>query len=115
MSTRPPAFGVRARAVERAHVVAPAASSTCSRPTSCARRWAERPEGCDIVVLDLRGLTFFDTSGMRLVVETLQELARTATRFAILRGSQDVQRLFALARLEDRLPFFDDLDGALAA
>ena len=27
----------------------------------------------------------------------------------------EVQRLFALARLEDRLPFFDELDAALAA
>ena len=52
---------------------------------------------------------------MRVVVETLQELAGTSTRFAILRGGEDVQRLFAIARLEDRLPFFDDLDGALAA
>jgi hypothetical protein len=52
---------------------------------------------------------------MRLVLETLHELAGTGIRFAILRGSPDVQRLFALARLDERLPFFDDLDGALAA
>ena len=29
-------------------------------------------------------------------------------------GGPDVQRLFALAWLEDRLPFFDALDEALA-
>ena len=52
---------------------------------------------------------------MRLVVETMQELAPLGMRLAIVRGPQQVQRLFALARMEDRLPFFDDLDGALAA
>ena len=52
---------------------------------------------------------------MRLVVETLQELGAAGIRFAILRGGPDVQRLFAITRLEDRLPFFDDLDEAIAA
>ena len=76
---------------------------------------AARPDPCDRAGARPRGLTFFDTSGMRLVVETLQERASPGIRFAIVRGSEDVQRLFALAGMEDRLPFFDDLDEALAA
>ena len=60
-------------------------------------------------------MTFFDTSGMRLVVETLQGLEALGVRLAILRGPSQVQRLFALARMEDRLPFFDDLAAAVAA
>jgi anti-sigma B factor antagonist len=115
MSTQPPAFGVRAHAVERAHVVAPVGELDLLSADEVRAALALRPEGCDVVVLDLRDLTFCDTSGMRLAVETFQELAGTSTRFAILRGGADVQRLFAIARLEDRLPFFDDLDGALAA
>lgn len=115
MSSRSPAFGVRARAFERAHVVAPRGELDLFTVDELKAVLTDRPEQCDAVVLDLRGLTFFDTSGMRLVVETLHELAGTGTRFAIVRGSSDVQRLFALARLDERLPFFDDLDGALAA
>ena len=76
MSTPPPAFGVRARAVERAHVVAPVGELDLFSVDEVRAALAARPEGCDVVVLDLRGLTFFDTSGMRLVVETLQELRR---------------------------------------
>ena len=114
MSSRSPAFGVRAQAYERAHVVAPSGELDLFTVEKLKEALAERPEPCDAVVLDLRGLTFFDTSGMRLVVETLQELDRKRIRFAILRGSPDVQRPFALARLDERLPFFDDLDGALA-
>jgi anti-sigma B factor antagonist len=115
MSPRPPAFGVRARAVERAHVVAPRGELdlfTAGEVQEALRAW---PEGCDVVVLDLRGVTFMDTSGMRLTVETLHALDGTGVRFAVLRGGPDVHRLFTLTRLDDRLPFFDDLDGALAA
>ena len=115
MSTPPPAFGVRARAVERAHVVAPVGELDLLSVEEVRAALAARPEGCDAVVLDLSGLTFSDTSGMRLVIETLQELRQSATRFALVRGRPDVQRLFVMARMEDRLPFFDDLDGALAA
>jgi hypothetical protein len=51
---------------------------------------------------------------MRLVVETLQDARRTAISLALIRGPEDVQRLFALAGMDDRLPFFDALDEALA-
>jgi anti-sigma B factor antagonist len=115
MSSRSPAFGVRARAHERAHVVAPRGELDLFSVDELKTALAGRPDPCDTVVLDLRGLTFFDTSGMRLVVETVHELDGTGIRFAILRGSPDVQRLFALARLDQRLPFFDELDDALAA
>ena len=115
MSSRSPAFGVRAQAHERAHVVAPRGELDLFSVEEFKAALAGRPEPCDAVVLDLRGLTFFDTSGMRLVLETLHELEGTGIRFAILRGGPDVQRLFALARLDERLPFFDGLDDALAA
>jgi anti-sigma B factor antagonist len=115
MSTKSPDFGVRARSVERAHVVSPRGELDLFTVTELSEVLADRPEPCDVVVLDLRGLTFFDTSGMRLVVETTQELGTAGIRFAILRGGPDVQRLFALTRLEDRLPFFDDLDAAITA
>ncbi len=115
MSSPSPAFGVRARAFERAHVVAPRGELDLFTVDELSAALAARPDPCDVVVLDLRGLTFFDTSGMRLVLETFHELDGTGVRFAILRGSPDVQRLFSLARLDERLPFFDELDEALAA
>ncbi len=115
MSTRSPAVGVRAHAVARAHGVSPSGELDLYAIDDARAALARRAEPCEVLVLDLRELTFCDTSGVRLVVETLQALRGTGTRFALLRGSPDVQRLFALARMEDRLPFFDDLDGALAS
>lgn len=115
MGPRPSAFGVRARAVERAHVVAPRGDLDLFTAGDVQEALRARPEGCDVVVLDLTGVTFLDTSGMRLTVETLHELDGAGVRFAVVRGDPDVHRLFTLTRLDERLPFFDDLDAALAA
>jgi anti-anti-sigma factor len=115
MSTQSPPFDVRARQVAAAHVVSPSGELDLYSVTGVREALAARPDGCATVVLDLRGLSFFDTTGMRLVLETLQDLDSRGVRFAILRGGPEVERLFALARLEDRLPFFDELDEALAA
>jgi anti-sigma B factor antagonist len=114
MCTGSPAVGGRTEVV-RAHVVAPRGELDLYSVREVQAMLDERPDDCELVVLDLRGLSFFDTSGIRLVVETLQQLDAAGTRFALLRGRPDVQRLFVLTGLEDRLPFFDDLDGALAA
>ncbi|MGH2967851.1 MAG: STAS domain-containing protein [Solirubrobacteraceae bacterium] len=114
MGTEMPAeFAVHAGQVERAWVVAPAGELDLGTVDELRASLSARPAACDLLVLDLRRLTFFDTSGMRLVVETLQDAKLLGLRFALLRGSEDVQRLFALAQMEDRLPFFDDLPQAL--
>ncbi len=115
MSTQSPSFDVRARQVADAHVVSPAGELDLYSVTGVRTALAACPEDCRTVVLDFGGLTFCDTSGMRLVLETRQDLDAKGVRFALVRGTPDVQRLFALARLEDRLPFFDGLDAALAA
>jgi anti-anti-sigma factor len=57
------------------------------------------------VVLDLDGLTFMDSTGIRLVLQAAQDAERTGWDFSITRGSAPVQRVFEAAGLEDRLPF----------
>src|SRR4051794_38718253 len=110
----PPDFAVSAEAVGGAYVVSPVGELDLGTVDELGATLAARPGGCSLVVLDLNGLTFFDTSGMRLVVETLQDARRTGISLALVRGPEDVQRLFALAGMDDRLPFFDALDEALA-
>ena len=111
----PPEFAVSAKAVGRAYVVTPVGELDLGTVDELQAALAARPADADRLVLDLRRLTFFDTSGMRLVVETLQEADRTGISLALVRGPEDVQRLFALAGMDDRLPFFDGLEQALAA
>jgi anti-sigma B factor antagonist len=109
-----PEFTVGAESMGDAYVVAPVGELDLGTVDDLRSVLAARPPGCHRLVLDLSELTFFDTSGMRLVIETLQDARQRGTEFAIVRGPEDVQRLFALAGMEDRLPFFDDRDEALA-
>src|SRR4051812_21485162 len=110
----PPDFAVGAEPIGDAYVVAPVGELDLGTVGDLRSALDARPPGCHRLVLDLSGLTFFDTSGMRLVVETLQGARQRGLEFAIVRGPEDVQRLFALAGMDDRLPFFDDRDEALA-
>jgi anti-sigma B factor antagonist len=110
----PPDFAVGAEPMGDAYVVAPVGELDLGTVGAVRSALAARPPGCHRLVLDLSALTFFDTSGMRLVVETLQDARQRGTELAIVRGPEDVQRLFALAGMDDRLPFVDDREEALA-
>jgi anti-sigma B factor antagonist len=57
------------------------------------------------IVIDLSGVTFVDSSGIRLVVDAHHRCA--AGRLQLTRGSAGVQRIFAITGLENRLPFTD--------
>ena len=61
-----------------------------------------------VVVLDLRGLDFLDSSGLRSVLVADARLRRDGRRIVLIRGSQAVQRVFAVTRMEERLHFVDD-------
>ena len=60
------------------------------------------------VVLDLRGLEFMDSSGLRLVVLADMRAREAGRRFALVRGDETVHRVFEITRMSDRLQFVDD-------
>jgi anti-sigma B factor antagonist len=66
--------------------------------------------GFAAVVLDLRGLDFLDSSGLRLLVEADRVLGDCERGLVLVRGPQPVQRMFELTDLADRLEFVDALD-----
>ncbi|HVF79312.1 MAG TPA: STAS domain-containing protein [Solirubrobacteraceae bacterium] len=68
-----------------------------------------RAEGDDAssIVLDLSGLTFIDSTGLRLLVTAAARSRADSDRLALLRGGPAVQRAFALTGLEAHLPFAD--------
>ncbi len=115
MIARSPDSGELASGTTRARVVAPAGELDIFTSAGVRRALAAHDGDCEVVVLDLRKLSFLDASCIGLVVEAMHDLTGRGVRFAIVRGSASVQRPFALARLEDRLPFFDDLQSALDA
>jgi anti-sigma B factor antagonist len=60
------------------------------------------------LVLDLRSVTFMDSSGIRLVVEAQQSTAADGIALAVVPGPEHVQRVFDLSGLTDRLTLVDD-------
>lgn len=60
--------------------------------------------GARHVVLDLRAVTFIDSTGIRLMVETEEGSRRDGHRFAIIDGGPPVQRLLEITGLSDEFP-----------
>ena len=63
--------------------------------------------GAGRLILDLRQITFLDSAGLHLAIDTLRQAKWNGTEFSIIAGSPSVQRTFALAGLRSRLPFVD--------
>ena len=59
------------------------------------------------LVLDLRKLTFMDSTGLRLVIRWDTIAAEEGFEFAIVRGPDIVQRVIRLTGMEDQLRFAD--------
>jgi anti-sigma B factor antagonist len=64
-----------------------------------AMRRAER------LVIDLRPLTFIDSTGLGVIVEANQRARREGVALEILPGPRAVQQVFAVSGLLDALPF----------
>lgn len=60
------------------------------------------------VVLDLRGLEFLDSSGLRVVALAERRLSAGGRGLVIVRGSETVQRVFEITRMVERLEFIDE-------
>lgn len=61
------------------------------------------------VVLDLRGLTFMDSTGLHLALAWHERARRNGMELEVVKGPPAVHRVFELAGVADRLPLRDDL------
>ncbi len=57
------------------------------------------------VVLDLRGVTFLDSTGVRLALELLESSRAAEWEFAVIDGPTRVQRIFELTGVRSVIPF----------
>ena len=68
----------------------------------------------DAVVLDLRSVSFMDSSGLGLIVEANQRARKHGFRFAVaVGGATDVHRILEMSGLTKVLTFVDDPDAFL--
>jgi anti-sigma B factor antagonist len=62
-------------------------------------------DGVSDLTLDLSGLTFMDSTGLRLVVAADRRAREAGRTLHVVRGPAAVQRVFELTGLDDKLPF----------
>jgi anti-sigma B factor antagonist len=69
----------------------------------------KRAEASDArsIILDLSGLRFLDSTGIRLILEAQMRSQQDANRLVLLRAPRMVQRVFTIAGVEQMLPFAD--------
>src|SRR5256885_9276713 len=56
-----------------------------------------------LIVLDLRGLDFLDSTGLRLILGADSRARRTGRRVVIVPGPDNVHRVFRITLLDQRL------------
>jgi len=56
-----------------------------------------------ILVLDLQGLEFVDSAGLRVILAAHEQARERGRELALTKGSEQVQRLLAIAGVEDHL------------
>ena len=87
--------------------------STVPKVDEALRRIEEsRPP---LIVLDLSGLSFLDSTGLRLVVTADQRAREGRRRLAVVRGSESVQRVFSITKLDEHLDMVDDVSAVDSA
>jgi anti-anti-sigma factor len=65
-------------------------------------------EGTSGIGLDLRKLTFMDSTGLRLILSTRDLCAEHGYDFFLVPGPKSVQRVFEITGLLDAMPFRND-------
>jgi anti-sigma B factor antagonist len=68
------------------------------------RVWSD---GAEAVLIDLSGLQFMDSTGLRTIVAMVDESRDDGDRVRLLRGTRQVQELMELSGLDEMLPFLD--------
>jgi anti-sigma B factor antagonist len=67
--------------------------------------------GAQVLLVDLGGLDFMDSSGLRALVMADQRAKKEGRRLAIVPGPPGVRRVFEITQLEDRLDLVDDVSA----
>jgi anti-sigma B factor antagonist len=71
-------------------------------------------QGTATVVVDLRGLTFIDSTGLGVLVRAHQLAKEQSRRFGLVRGNGQVDRLLNLTGLDTELLMGDSAEQLLA-
>ena len=104
-SDEPPPFDLTVSDAGDARVVSP--EGELDMATAPALREALRGEAATSLVLDLRKVTFMDTSGLQVLIESARAAEEQGRTLHVVRGTNAVQRLLDIAGLTPRLHLVD--------
>ena len=71
------------------------------------RELAQLEPDAEVLLVDLTGLEFMDSSGLRALVMADQRAKKAERRLAIVPGPTAVRRVFEITQLDDRLDLVD--------
>ena len=96
------------RAQESVRVVLEGELDIATTPGAEAELKRVEGDGADVIVLDLRGLTFMDSTGLRLLVAADARAREAGHRLVIVRGPAAVHRVLEITGLDAKLQLIAD-------
>jgi anti-anti-sigma factor len=72
-------------------------------------------EGPNLIVLDLRELSFMDSTGLRVMVSADARARDNARRLVVVQGPESVHRVFRITGLDDHLDIVETPEAALTS
>jgi anti-anti-sigma factor len=75
---------------------------------------ASLDSGVDFLVIDLMGVTFLDSTGLRSLLATHTKLEEAGGRLALIVAGGPVMRLFDVTGIESALNIYPSVDAATA-
>ncbi|MDX6708354.1 MAG: anti-sigma factor antagonist [Solirubrobacteraceae bacterium] len=106
----PVALRIRSFRDREAHVIELAGDLDLASAGALERelRRAELSEA-KVIAVDLRQLTFIESTGIRLIFQAHRRSSRGSSRMVVVRGTESVQRRFEICDIRHTLPFVDRL------
>ena len=80
--------------------------------TSLKSMIADKPKQ---LVVDLSRVTYIDSSGLAVLIETMQSMNGYGGKFSLAGLQEGVRPIFEIARLDQVFRIYPDVDSALAA
>jgi anti-anti-sigma factor len=102
-----PYLTIEVTSTPEAHTVALSGEADLSGAPSIEAAVADAASKAQRMILDLRNLTFIDSSGLRALMRGHEQCGARGVELRVIPGPENVQRLFELSGMNEILPFFD--------
>ncbi len=84
-------------------------------PRTAAKFASALKETPQVLVADLSGVSYIDSSGLAVLIQTMQSVQKYGGKFAIAGVRENVRPIFEIARLDQVFSIFPDVASASAA